>query len=46
VRKAAVGFEPPEAIVTYERDLVTIEQMIQAVAKYGFTASLKGRKPG
>ena len=46
MRKAEVSFEPPEAIVTYAKGLVTIEQMIQAVAKYGFTASLKGRKPG
>jgi copper chaperone CopZ len=46
VRSADVTFDPPEAIVTYEKGLVTIDQMMQAVAKYGFTASLKGRKPG
>jgi copper chaperone CopZ len=41
VRKAEVTFEPPEAIVTYEKGAVTIERMQQAVARYGFTATLK-----
>lgn len=41
VRKVEVSFERSEAIVTYEKGGVTIEQMNQAVAQYGFTASLK-----
>lgn len=41
VQKAEVSFEPPEAIVTYEKGVVTIDQMIQAVARYGFTATVK-----
>ena len=36
-----MSFERSEAVVTYEKDAVTIEQMTQAVARYGFTASLK-----
>ncbi len=36
-----MSFERREAIVTYEKGAVTIEQMQQAVARYGFTASLK-----
>ncbi len=34
-------FEPPEATVTYEKGTVTVDQMSQAVARYGFTAELK-----
>ncbi len=41
VRKAEVSFERGEAIVTYEKGTVTIEQMNQAVAQHGFSASLK-----
>jgi copper chaperone CopZ len=41
VRKAEVNFEQSEAIVTYEKGTVTIEQMNQAVAQYGFRATLK-----
>ena len=41
MRNAEVSFEKAEAIVTYEKGAVTIEQMIQAVSRYGFTASLK-----
>jgi copper chaperone CopZ len=40
-----VSFEASEAIVTYEKGTVTIEQMNQAVAQYGFTASLKTPAP-
>ncbi len=36
-----MSFERSEAVVTYERGAVTIEQMSQAVARYGFTAALK-----
>lgn len=39
MRKAEVSFERREAIVTYEKDAVTLEQMQQAVARYGFTAT-------
>ena len=45
VRKAEVSFERREAIVTYAKGIVTIEQMTQAVGRYGFTASLKTPKP-
>ncbi len=41
IRKAAVSFERSEAIVTYEKGAVTIEQMNQAVARYGFAASVR-----
>ncbi len=39
VRHVEVSFERSEAIVTFERSAVTLEQMQQAVARYGFTAS-------
>jgi len=45
VRKAEVSFERSEAIVTYEKGAVTIEQMNQAVAQYGFSASLRTPAP-
>ncbi len=45
VRNAEVSFERSEAIVTYEKGAVTIEQMNQAVARYGFTATLKTPNP-
>jgi copper chaperone CopZ len=45
VRKAEVSFERSEAIVTYEKGAVTIEQMNQAVAQYGFTAILRTPAP-
>ncbi len=45
VRNADVSFERSEAIVTYEKDAVTIEQMNQAVAQYGFTATPKTPSP-
>ncbi len=41
MRNAEVSFERREAIVTYEKDAVTIEQMQQAAARYGFTATLR-----
>ncbi len=46
VRRAEVTFEPPEATVTYEQGTVTIQQMAQAVARYGFTAAPVDRRPG
>lgn len=45
VRNAEVSFERGEAIVTYEKGTVTIEQMSQAVAQYGFRATLKTPNP-
>ena len=39
-----MSFERAEAIVTYEKGAVTIEQMNQAVARYGFTATPKNPK--
>ena len=45
MRGAEVSFERREAIVTYEKGAVTIDQMIQAVARYGFTATLKSPNP-
>ena len=45
VRGAEVSFERSEAIVTYEKGAVTIDQMNHAVARYGFTASTKTPPP-
>ncbi|MBI4536644.1 MAG: heavy-metal-associated domain-containing protein [candidate division NC10 bacterium] len=45
VRSAGVSFERGEAIVSYEKDAVTIEAMQQAVSRYGFTATLKMSPP-
>ena len=45
MRKAEVSFDRGEAIVSYEKGTVTIEQMNQAVARYGFTATLKKPNP-
>ncbi len=36
-----MSFYRGEAIVTYEKGAVTVEQMKQAVARYGFTATVK-----
>lgn len=41
MRSADVSFYRSEATVRYERGAVTIEQMNQAVSRYGFTATLK-----
>ncbi len=40
-----MSFERSEAVVTYEKGAVTIEQMNQAVARYGFTAALETPTP-
>ena len=45
VRSAEVSFERGEAIVTYEKGIVTIAHMSQAVAQYGFRATLKTPNP-
>lgn len=36
-----MSFERSEGIVTYEKGAVTIEEMNQAVARYGFAATVK-----
>ncbi len=36
-----MSFERREAIVTYEKGTVTIDQMGQAVAQYGFKVTLQ-----
>ncbi|MBI4536334.1 MAG: heavy-metal-associated domain-containing protein [candidate division NC10 bacterium] len=41
MRNADVSFERGEAVVTYEKGAVSIEQMQEAVARHGFTATLK-----
>jgi len=41
VDKATVTFRPPVARVTYDPTRVTVEQMIEAVGRAGFHASLK-----
>jgi hypothetical protein len=41
VRNAEVSFRQSEAVVTYEKGAVTIGQMQKAVARYGFTATVK-----
>jgi hypothetical protein len=40
-----VSFERREAIVTHEKGTVTIDQMNQAVAQYGFKAMVKPPPP-
>ena len=45
MRSAEVSFERSEAIVTYEKGAVTIDQMNKAVGQYGFTATLKMATP-
>lgn len=45
MRNAEVRFERGEAIVTYEKGAVTIEQMNKAVAQNSFTATLKPPTP-
>ena len=40
VKSVQVSFKDKLARVTYEKGVVTIEQMIEAVSKAGFRASL------
>lgn len=42
VRKAEVSFEKGQAVVEYEKGKVTVEQMVEAVKKAGYTASPMG----
>ncbi|MGH8063914.1 MAG: cation transporter [Candidatus Entotheonellia bacterium] len=39
VKQAHVSFEEKEAVVVYDPDQVTVEQMMAAVANVGFRAS-------
>ncbi len=45
VRKAEVSFERAEAVVEYDPASVTVEQMQQAIAQYGFKATPKASNP-
>ena len=38
VRQAKVTFNPPEAVVQYDQDRVTLEEMINAIERAGFKA--------
>ena len=40
VKSARVSFKEKRAYVSYEQGVVTVEQMIEAVSKAGFQASL------
>ena len=40
VKKAQVSFREKRAYVTYEKEVVTVEQMIEAVRGAGFHASV------
>jgi copper chaperone CopZ len=44
VRSAKVSYKDNEALVTYEKEKVTVEQLIQAVHKAGYKAMLKTQK--
>jgi copper chaperone CopZ len=39
IRSAEVSFKDKLARVTYERDVVTVEQMVEAVKRAGFLAT-------
>ena len=41
VRRADVSFPKKEAVVTFDPEQVRVEQMIEAVGRVGFHASLK-----
>lgn len=40
VKRAEVSFKDKLARVTYEKGVVTVEQMIEAVSRVGFRATL------
>ncbi|MGQ0712324.1 MAG: metal-binding (seleno)protein [Gemmatimonadaceae bacterium] len=40
VKEAEVSYEDQRAVVTYDPDRVTVEQMIAAVKKLGYTATV------
>ncbi len=41
VQRAEVSFRDKQARVTFDRDQVSVEQLIDAVSRLGFRASLK-----
>ena len=43
VKKAAVTFDPPEAVVEFDKGRVSLEDMIKAVEEAGFRAKLLSR---
>ncbi len=40
VKQAKVTFKPPEAVVQYDQDKVTLEEMIAAIEQAGFRAKV------
>ncbi len=40
VKQAKVTFKPPEAVVQYDQDKVTLEEMIVAIEQAGFRAKV------
>jgi len=44
VNKAEVSFSAKEAVVTYDPDRVSVDEMIQAVKRAGFRATEMARK--
>ena len=40
VKQATVTFNPPEAVVQYDPDRVTLEEMIAAIEQAGFRAKV------
>jgi len=45
VQRAEVSFRDKQARVTFDRDQVSVEQLIDAVNRLGFRASLKAAEP-
>jgi len=45
VQRAEVSFRDKQARVTFDRDQVSVEQLIDAVKRLGFRASLKATEP-
>jgi mercuric transport protein len=45
VLRAEVSFRDKQARVTFDRDQVSVEQLIDAVNRLGFRASLKAAEP-
>jgi copper chaperone CopZ len=41
VQRADVSFRAKEAVVAFDPERVTVEQMVEAVTRAGFQASLK-----
>ena len=45
MQRAEVSFRDKQARVTFDRDQVSVEQLIDAVNRLGFRASLKVAEP-